>query len=69
MPDVEWVGMMYPRPYDITNSSYRPSEDHATFLQNYEADPTRFLTYKVTKDEKIDFINPLENLNEHGNLN
>lgn len=46
MPGAKWAGMMYPRPEVITNYAYVPSVDHATFLENYKADPTKFLTTK-----------------------
>lgn len=46
MPRVQWTGFMYPRPEQITNYAYEPSVDHAAFLENYKADPTKFLTTK-----------------------
>lgn len=46
MPIVNWSGFMFPRPEEITNYAYQPSVDHATFLENYKADPTKFLTKK-----------------------
>lgn len=46
MPGAHWTGFMYPRPEAITNDAYEPSVDHAAFLENYKADPTKFLPKK-----------------------
>lgn len=50
MPCVGWIGMLFPRPEDITNSSYVPSSNHKEFLKNYESDSTAFL--KIKKKDK-----------------
>lgn len=44
MPGRKWMGIMYPRPEEITNYAYEPSANHAAFLENYKADPSKFLT-------------------------
>lgn len=43
MPGTPFIAICFPRPDDITNPSYEPSQEHAEFLKNYIADPSRFL--------------------------
>lgn len=50
MPQVGWLGFYYPRPEDILNDAYKPSEDHAEFLKNYEKDKSKFLTLNKPKN-------------------
>jgi hypothetical protein len=55
MPEARWFGIVFPRPEDILNPSYVPTEEHAEFLKNYAANPGKFLkaSYSGDNQEKI----------------